>query len=236
MKKFTMLLLLCVLFTMAACNHSEVDSTSPSHQSIQDRQHSHSECDYPCKDIKIEKFISAIISEGTLIPGENIVWNMDKETFTKEIYGAELLDSESDLFQEHRNATMPDGNSSVQPPLHVIFEDIDKVSATYPIYLFDSENKLYCVNYRYVFEISQKDQYKNIANKILDMLTQEKNTLILQRENEITDMNTFDVTKDKLSLKWFTVDQNQFFKMMSVEFQERLILDLIISNKSTLSQ
>ncbi|MCG8502306.1 MAG: hypothetical protein MJB12_18135 [Firmicutes bacterium] len=85
-------------------------------------------------------------------------------------------------------------------------------------------------------EISQKDQYKNIVNKILDMLTQEKDTLILQRENEIPDMNTFDLTKDKLSLKWFTVDQNQFFKMMSVEFQERLILDLIISNKSTLSQ
>lgn len=190
---------------------------------------------YPYKDIKIERFVSAILAEGTLIPGEGSVWNTDKETFIKEIYGAELLDPKSDLFQESRNTTMTNGISSVQPLLHVTFEDIDKVSTTNPVYVFDTTEKLYSVNYKYNFETSQKDQYKMVVNRILDMVTLEKNTLVLKKENEIPDMNTFDFTKNKLMLTWFTVEQNQFFRLTSAEFQGHLLLDLTICNKPTLT-
>lgn len=188
---------------------------------------------YPNKDIKIEKFMSAILSEGTLFPGEGSTWNVDRKTFTKQVYGAELLDFESSLFQKHRNTTMLNGNSSVLPPLNIVFEDIDKKFTTYPIYVFNADEKLYCINYRYEYSVSQIDQYKFVVNKVFDLVTREDNELISKADSETPDISTFDFVKDDFIFIWYTAKHNQFLRMTSVEFQGHLFLDITICNQSS---
>lgn len=225
-KTITIIVILFYLLATGCSSASEVSNVNDSNGTLENY---HAET-IPVKTIVVENFIQAILLNGVLVPGEGSEWGLDKDTFIKNVYGSELVDSASGYHQEQRTSTNKSGISTIEPPLDIQFKNIDTDYSSIPIYVFDENESLYGINYRYMIDISEEDKLLNITKGFISEISSQNKELILE-EGDVFDVNSFNFKEDKLVLKWATPEEKQFVRIVGVNFQERFILDVFVSNK-----
>jgi len=184
----------------------------------------------PDNEVRVNRFMSAILQDGALKPGEGTEWGVNENTFVKEVYGSELVDPESDQFEEMRNSTTPDGNKMITPPLLIKFKDIDASDSATANYYFDAEGNFYAINYGYKFKSEQKDDYEALVKDVLEKITKESDALFLEEGAELPDIATF-TSENILNVKWFTADNNQILRIFAIEVQGSLLFAISIYNR-----
>jgi len=183
-----------------------------------------------------------IMKEEKLIPGENLEWLMSKEKFLQTTYRADVLDPESENYEEHRNNEMPNGMISLLPPTAVQLKDVGLTATT--TYLFSVDEELVTVVYRAQCSAQEIDKYGQILEDLIQIVNENEQLLIEQQtfqnvadnENEplVIEQKTFQNISDVdlqmlIKIKWTSLDGSTFFQMNSVYFGERFLLDLIVS-------
>lgn len=221
MNKFLVIIMLLVLVSGCATNG---DSHSQESTSYSEHYHNRMES----KQIVINVFTDAIIENDTLIPGEGTDWGVEKNTFIDNVYGNELLDPNSELFEEYRISTNKSGISTVEPPLEIKLSNIDEELFTNPNYVFNKDNFLYAINYRYIVEAKETEKLKSITSNLISELNATNFKLTMGDE---IDIDAFNFEEDMLMLKWDTADGTQFIRVSGVNFKDRFILDIFISNQ-----
>lgn len=224
MKRTALFLLLCLLASVfAACNHIVLSMT--------DRRY---ESGYPHKVINVSYFNRAVISEGVLRPGEGSVWGMDRIGFIERVYGSEVVDPKSVKFVKTRNLPGVNYNvfSRISPPIRVVFANVDRTASAYPIYRFNNEGELYSIAYKYILDLSQKEQLEKMVKRFVMLLSAEKYLRLVSSQGQLPDLDTIDYEYDRLDLEWHAPKQNQYIRLRSSTSQDDLIFYISIINKS----
>jgi len=166
-----------------------------------------------------------IMKDGVLIPGDNLEWLMSKQDFLSNTYRSDVLDPDSDNYEEHRNNEMPNGMISLSPPTVVQIKDLDFTATT--TYMFDVDEELVTVAYRAQYSSEEIDMYSQLLEDLIQTVNENEQLQIgAQTFQNVSDV---DLMETPITIQWDSLDGETFFRMSSEHFQGHLILGLIVS-------
>lgn len=222
----------CLMVGITACSGKEgaqTDSPASSQNSDGDSVDQDAPGSPAAEDqntvIEKENLADLIFRDGKAVPGESLEWYMTKDTFLDGMYGSEVLDPDSERFEEYRVSEMQNGMASYNPPVKVTLKTYDV--ETDPTFVFDSEGQLIKSMYRITYPASEAETY--IA--LLDNLAGEADSMeeLEAEQPDSRDLSEQNVLENPVTLKWNCKDGSCYFQVNSVQFQDTMILDLISS-------
>ena len=171
-----------------------------------------------------------IMKDGVLILGDNLEWLMSKQDFLSNTYRSDVLDPDSDNYEEHRNNEMPNGMISLSPPTAVQIKDLDFTATT--TYMFDVDEALVTVAYRAQYSSEEIDMYSQLLEDLIQTVNENEQLRIgAQTFQNVSDV---DLMETPITIQWDSLDGETFFRMSSEHFQGHLILGLIVSLNDTM--
>ena len=177
------------------------------------------------KIIEKEDLYYLIIEDGELIPGEGLSWYMDKNDFLNSEYSSGKLDPESSEFEEHRISNSENGPTGISPDIEVKLKKYD--APIYTICLFDEKDQLIKVCYRLYYPSDSVDDYANLLNDLCR--TADSFDELLASTPAFENFASTAILESPISIKWHHISQSAYFQINSVNFQNYLIIDLILS-------
>jgi len=208
-----------IMLLLSSCSAEKSDAKSE----LDDHTHStyYAEIQYEEKTNLME----LIMKEGSLIPGENLEWLMSKEKFLQATYRADVLDPESENYEEHRNNEMPNGMISLSPPTAVQLKDVGLTATT--TYLFSVDEELVTVVYRAQCSAQEIDKYSILLEDLIQMANE--NAQLIVEKQTFQNIKEVDLIETPTTIQWMNLDGSIFFQLNSAHFEGHLVLDLIIS-------
>lgn len=221
-----------LMFGSIACSESKTaqmrstDSSQNSENDVkeQDASENHN-IEEQNKILERENLTELFFENNKIVPGESLEWYMSKEDFLDSFFGSEILDPASELFEEYRVGEMQNGMLSYTPAVLVNLNAYDIQMDT--TFLFDEEGELIKALYRLVYPASDINTYMILLNGLVaeaDVI--EKLEAEQVESRDLTEQN---ILENPVSLKWMCSADACYFQINSVEFQDYMLLDLILS-------
>lgn len=222
---------ICILIIFVGCSKKEKAKTVS--ENLQQNSHSLAESkDIPentieQEDTAIEKenLSNLIVKDNEIIPGEELDWYMNKDDFFDGLYGSELIDPTSEKFDEYRVGDMPNGMVSYSPPVEVTLKQYGIQMDT--TFVFDTEEQLVKALYRAMFPVSEIDTYIILLNNFVDEA--DSISLLETESSDLRNLSEQNILENPLTLKWNCKNDSCYFQINSVNFQDTIIMDLILS-------
>lgn len=166
-----------------------------------------------------------VMADGHLIPGEGLEWGMSVADFLAGQYGSEVLDPESEKFEQHRMGTMPNGWTYYDPPVTVSLKDYGVTAE--PDCTFDADGKLNAVVYTVNLPEDDSDQFVEVLNAMCKEADSAENLRLTLGEPK--NFSADDAAGIKVVLQWADDADGTYFEINALNFSSNFVVAVRVS-------
>jgi len=175
--------------------------------------------------IEKENLYELIIRGGKLIPGDGLEWYIDKTAFLESDYSSDKLNPASEEFEEHRINNSADGTTGITPVVEIKLKKYNIAASS--IFLFDEDDKLIKVCYRQLYPSDSIDKYADVLTELCKAADEFDE--LFPENPDLRDLTNENILENPISIKWHHISEPTYFQINSVNFQNNLIMDLMLS-------
>ncbi len=181
---------------------------------------------------KVSKFTDLLFEDDVFVPNRDFAWNMSKEDFLSKVEGADILDPESETFDEYRYSYS--GKTGITTFTPLITYEIGGISGEAEVAFAFGGEGLFRAGYVWDFNEGEEDKVKQAVAVLAEDLNANEN--IQENPFEIPDLSDKDAAALPYQYEWQLRDFPQgHIELEILKIKESILVQVTAGIYATLS-